>query len=176
MRNRLIIFLLLSCFALASLPTSTTLYIVVSGITDPEAANGIYCRIMYNADVAIYEHLFGLYQVWVIFGDQDWQIWDTSTQYFVVTDDDDPDNIPTTGWTEDNGTGTVAIAVFTPTVEISTPDELQFIGYSYTTLGYDYVQINDIDMDVVPYNAGVGFKPIGDITTKFELCRIVWLH
>ena len=62
---------------------------------------------------------------------------------------------------EQFGYDTTAMEVTKVDVAISEPQELQAIGSSLYTRAADYIQVNDIDMDVAGYNEGEGFDPIG---------------
>jgi len=149
-----------------SLVVANTLFIKVSGITDPVDANGIYYRRSYDDTDAEYRHAInGLYDVEYSDGNYAWRLHSSDT--FFTHASEDPDSIPVGSWAESAGTGTVAIAAYTPTLEIAKPDDLQMIVYNTDSLAADYVQVNDIDMDVAPYNAGDGFTPIGTNADPF---------
>lgn len=112
-----------------------------------------------------------------------WTLFDSygGTPMFVQTQSGDPSILPVNydepldpkwqqqGMNElDDATGTLGTITIEPIVGvISTPDELQAIDYNNTTRAAHYIQTDDIDLDITPYNTGAGFQPIGTETAPF---------
>jgi hypothetical protein len=105
-----------------------------------------------------------------------WELYDNNTwdlmAYTVSATTSDIETIDGATWTlglSSDVNRTEQYPAFVATdIAIASPDELQAIGLSSDTLAGNYIQINDIDMNVSPYNSGAGFNPIGTSAAPFK--------
>lgn len=153
-------------------------YIRISGVTTPEAANGVYYKSSTTGWTKFGDSTTLFSRSTVSPGVWSWAWLGSTNLIFQAGPNSAVEQFPLTqtapggsGWFSMSGgvLGASFAAVEIAVVEISTVAELQAVNTSNTTRALSYIQVDDIDAaSAATWNSNAGFIPIGASATPFS--------